>query len=64
MEKIKATTLGVDSVVKDSLKLKAVTNGVSLVDLTNAVLRKAIDNTELMQDSIKEAKNGLGQHKN
>lgn len=59
----KTTTVSIDLSLKDNLKLQAVVNGVSLADLTNAVLRKALDNTNLIKESIKEVKSELGQHK-
>jgi hypothetical protein len=59
----KTTTVSIDLALKDNLKLQAVVNGVSLADLTNAVLRKALDNTNLIKESIKEVKGELGQHK-
>lgn len=59
----KTTTVSIDLALKDNLKLQAVVNGVSLADLTNAVLRKALDNTNLIKESIKEVKSELGQHK-
>jgi len=60
MEKEKTTTLGINSNLKDELKLQAVMNGVSLVDLTNTVIKKAIEDKDLMEKSVKELKNGLG----
>ncbi len=62
MEKIKTTTVIVESELRNDLKLQAVMNGVSLADLTSAVLRKAIENKELLNDAIKEVKNGLGKN--
>jgi hypothetical protein len=62
MEKIKTTTVIVESELRNDLKLQAVMNGVSLADLTSVVLRKAIENKELLNDAIKEVKNGLGKN--